>query len=662
MREAIHEGLLPWERTRLHAAFAAAFEATPALEDEPSHAAELAYHWFAANDLPRALAAAVRAAAAFDRIFAPAEAHAQYERALALWDHVPDAASLTGIERVDLLERAAAAASVTAPRRAVAFIEAASALVDPAAEPATAGALWGLRGRHLWATGDGPAAVEACRTAVELVPVAPPSEARSRALAGLGRMLMNVARFREAWPILEEATALSRAIGADAVEGYALNSLGVVLGYLGDIEAGQERLRASREIAVRLEDPDEVGRADANMIDLLVHVAGRFEEAAALTRTAFAYAQEHHLATFLGVYDLCEGGGALIRAGRWVEADELLERANGFESPGIPEIFLNERLALLEIGRGQHQSAAERIALLHRLMGGSMDMQWTLPLVELDAELALWQGRPIDGRRAIAEALDRLGDLDAGNISRIGPVIALALRAEADQAEVARSHRSEGELDEIRLVAARYVTLIQAMHDEVLRERRSQVGLGTAYLAACLAEMSRIEGRPAPDLWLSAVQGFAKVQMPYQQAYARWREADALLVARQPRRAVSAALAEAHEISVRLGSDPLRREIEATAQRARIDLSPRRDDTGDGPKPAAPFGLSARELEVLELLVAGRTNREIGNQLFISENTAGVHVSHILGKLGVGRRTEAAAIAHRLALIEERTADGQITP
>jgi len=56
------------------------------------------------------------------------------------------------------------------------------------------------------------------------------------------------------------------------------------------------------------------------------------------------------------------------------------------------------------------------------------------------------------------------------------------------------------------------------------------------------------------------------------------------------------------------------------------------------------------ELEVLLLVAEGRTNREIGQTLFMSEKTASVHVSRILAKLDVGGRVEAAAIAHRLGL------------
>ena len=652
LREAVYESLLPWERTRLHAAFAAALEATPADEGDPSRAGELAFHWYASHDLPRALKAAARAAEAFDGVLAPAAAHAQYERALELWDQVPDAARLVGLERLDLLERAAAAASATTPKRAVALINAAIALVDPKADPIRAGLLWELLSGYLWASGDGPAAVVAGRTAIELVPVLPASATRARVLGSLGRWLVNVGRFREAKPLLEEATAIAHAVDAAAVEAYGLNTLGLVLGYLGDEESGRERLRASREIAERVGSAEDVARADANIIDLLVYVAGRFQDAVTTSSEAFAYAEEHHLASFFGVYALCEEAGALTRLGRWPEADDVLERASRYRSSGIPEIFLNLRFAGLEVARGAHPAAAERLALTRSLMDRSVDPQWALPLVELTAELALWQGRPRDARRDVAEAVDRLGEFDAGNISRTGPVIALALRAEADLALVARSQRSESELRDISRAAARYSGLIRAAHDEVLRDRPSQVRFASSYLSLCEAEISRLEGTPGAALWSAAAAGFLILSMPYQEAYARWREAEALLAAREHRVAGVEALLVALGIAEQLGAEPLRREIAATGRRARIDVDGAQRDRAADPKPAAPFGLTARELEVLTLLVGGRSNREIADQLFISENTAGVHVSNILGKLGVSRRMEAAAIAHQLGLLD----------
>jgi DNA-binding NarL/FixJ family response regulator len=63
-----------------------------------------------------------------------------------------------------------------------------------------------------------------------------------------------------------------------------------------------------------------------------------------------------------------------------------------------------------------------------------------------------------------------------------------------------------------------------------------------------------------------------------------------------------------------------------------------------------PLGLTSRELDVLRLLAVGRTNRQIGAELFISPRTVGVHVSHILAKLGAASRVEAAAVAHSLDL------------
>jgi DNA-binding NarL/FixJ family response regulator len=128
-----------------------------------------------------------------------------------------------------------------------------------------------------------------------------------------------------------------------------------------------------------------------------------------------------------------------------------------------------------------------------------------------------------------------------------------------------------------------------------------------------------------------------------------------MLADKADRGEVAAVLREAHASVVAMGARPLQGEIEALAERGRIRLEP--DAGASGGRDAGDtatdqrFGLTPRELEVLSLVAAGRTNRQIGTELFISEKTAGVHVSNILGKLGAGGRTEAAAIAHRLGLV-----------
>jgi DNA-binding NarL/FixJ family response regulator len=139
------------------------------------------------------------------------------------------------------------------------------------------------------------------------------------------------------------------------------------------------------------------------------------------------------------------------------------------------------------------------------------------------------------------------------------------------------------------------------------------------------------------------------LQRPYPAAIARWRAADAQ-VAAGDRAAAAVTAAEALEGSRRLGSRWLVAELTGLAERARLDLdhgaatsrpAPGEDDLED------PFGLTARERQVLALMAEGATNRQIGAALYMAEKTASVHVSRILGKLGVRSRTEAAAVAHR---------------
>jgi DNA-binding NarL/FixJ family response regulator len=73
-------------------------------------------------------------------------------------------------------------------------------------------------------------------------------------------------------------------------------------------------------------------------------------------------------------------------------------------------------------------------------------------------------------------------------------------------------------------------------------------------------------------------------------------------------------------------------------------------DPGPG-RPGVLSSLTRRELQVLELVAEGRSNREVAAGLFISEKTASLHVSHILAKLGVASRGQAGAVAHRLGLV-----------
>ena len=170
--------------------------------------------------------------------------------------------------------------------------------------------------------------------------------------------------------------------------------------------------------------------------------------------------------------------------------------------------------------------------------------------------------------------------------------------------------------------------------------------------------MAAAEGRRAsgaePEPWEASAEEWAALGHRYPEAYARWRQAEALLARRFTRRG-GEVLAVAWAGATDLGAAPLVREIELLARRARVPL----EAAAAEPEPEDPVrahGLTPRELQVLGLVAAGRTNREIAGELFVTEKTAGAHVSNILGKLGVRGRVEAATAAHRLGLVSSPSA------
>ena len=125
-------------------------------------------------------------------------------------------------------------------------------------------------------------------------------------------------------------------------------------------------------------------------------------------------------------------------------------------------------------------------------------------------------------------------------------------------------------------------------------------------------------------------------------------------MAKRDRDAAARVASEALASARRLGSAWLAEEVESLAARARLQLGDEAHTAAEadaGAEPADPFGLTARERDVLALVAAGATNREIGERLHMAEKTASVHVSRILSKLNVRSRTEAAAVAHRQGLV-----------
>ena len=157
-------------------------------------------------------------------------------------------------------------------------------------------------------------------------------------------------------------------------------------------------------------------------------------------------------------------------------------------------------------------------------------------------------------------------------------------------------------------------------------------------------------GAGDPALWADARRHWEACQDPYHAAYARWREAEALLASGGDRPAAEVLVRDAYAVADELGARPLREAIEAVARRARIELGQGRHPEPGTNAALERLELTPREIEVLGLLADGLTNREIGATLFISNKTASVHVSRILTKLSVPTRAAAAAAAQHIGL------------
>ena len=157
------------------------------------------------------------------------------------------------------------------------------------------------------------------------------------------------------------------------------------------------------------------------------------------------------------------------------------------------------------------------------------------------------------------------------------------------------------------------------------------------------AGVGRDRGRDVPARALGDRRGaFDEVECVVRAAEARAEMARALLDAGD-RLGARQVARTAREVAARAGALPLLARLDLLLERAGAN------ETSSGPGEA--LGLTDREVEVLRLVALGRTNREIGRELFISVKTASVHVSNILRKVGVANRTEAAALAQRAGLV-----------
>ncbi len=658
VQEAAYDRLLPSERRGLHAAYARSIEARPAGGGaaEASRLVELAHHYAAANDPTRGLTVAIKAADSSRAVYAYAEAARQYERAIELWDTVPEADRPPGRDLADLYDAASEAATVVGDgSRAVDLARRAMDLVERGPDPGTlerrARAKERL-GTASWLAGDMPTSIRLLEEAVGLLDGAPPSIDQGRVLSGLAGNLMLAGRSRESITFAERAIECARTFGDRPLESRALNILGVDRAALGDIAGGIELLREALAIAISLGDPIEVPRTHANLGTILEQ-GGFVEEALAVSvagveATEF-YGSDLGFVIFLAV----NAASMLIELGRYEEAADWLERQIPRVRPGVNRIHFHGARAHLLLLTGDLPGARRDIDIAQAEASRIADAQYVIDFYSFGAEIELWAGDPASALRIAQDGFERLVETDDAII--IGQLAMPAAHAGADLAVRARAARD----------ADGAAAAIEAVEDVIERYRASTGRLAEPdelanqeigwRMALCAAELARAKGEDDPKGWDAIRPAVAARPAPFLEAYVLWRRSEAAAATDGPPAAISS-VREAHAIASRIGARLLVARIEGLARRLRVDPSPgavagvTAAEEAASAAPPDPFGLTGREREVLALVAEGYTNKKIAETLFISESTAGVHVSNILGKLGVATRTEAAAVAVRLGL------------
>jgi ATP/maltotriose-dependent transcriptional regulator MalT len=637
LAEAIYDDLLPGERIRWHQAYADVLSSGAA----DGTAAELARHAFAANDVTTALSAAIAAGDEAMTVGGPAEATGHYEMALALLaQHGMD--DTGGVDPVDIALRANEAAI------AAGTLHRALALVQEQLQhlPAEAGPL--QRALLLQAVAstalldDTPIdALEFTTEALQLVPDAGPL--RARVMATHARANRVRSREEEAWRWATAAADMARTLNLPAVLADATTTLVRLTPDLEPERAEQAEQSLRTSIAQAREGADVAAELrSSHGLGTLLYELGRLEEA----RAAYLQAAERAVRMRrpwapYGLDGRSMAGVVSYILGDW---EDVLRQAD--VSTEHPPNFARSMLCGvgLAVAAGRGETAA--LGQLPRLR----------PAWEREGFIAVTCG---------AAAIDLYGDngdLDSA-IAVHDEVVELVSRLWVDTAFQARVRLSGLLLGQLATAARRAGGAERAamserggvLLDAALKAAGKAARRGpesVAWLARVEAEHLRLQwhcatessGRVAPDVmvkaWDTATGAFERFGHVFETARSRARLAQALRTAGESARAGEES-ARAMEAAKALGARPLIVELRSgSAQPAGVAEDRSRELTG-------------RELEVLQLVAQGRSNRQIADVLYISAKTVSVHVSNILAKLEAASRTEAVALATRRGLLDD---------
>jgi DNA-binding CsgD family transcriptional regulator/tetratricopeptide (TPR) repeat protein len=651
LAEAVAGGMLPGERAALHERTAQALAATA----DQALAAEVAGHWRAAGRPAEELPARVAAAEAAERVFGYAEAAAHWQRAIQLVQAQP-AASVAGAGVPGLYLRAMNALESSGDSAGAGVVaEQAYRRFAGHPDPATAAVVRHRVTRYgaIETTDEGVPLIEA---ALELFEQAPPSAEQAEAWLDYAFFLRSAqgrqddflrsaqGRLGDMSPALHRALEIAEAAGATALIPRILASLAEDAFRRAQVEEGFAFLERGWALARAAGDGLAQVRLAGIESDALIKL-GRFQAAADRALGGIGSASQVGLRASWGVSLLAANASeALLAMGRTAEAAALIDPLTT-GPPDLDHWLAHEARAEIDSVRGDIDAAVRRWRLIDAIPGRHGGIDSVRESAQRAVELSVWAGRPGD---ALGDARQVLPLLKTPDLTAVcGRLLAAGMRACADLAQQARARR-----DEPAVWAA--VAAADELADWADQVPGAPFG-NHPFLAAIPAERAtwdaertRLTGASDAEAWSKAAETWQDLGCPHRAGYAWWRRAEAHLDAGQPAAAASALRAAAAAAD---GHAPLLAQIRALAERARIPLQPPAAAVPEAPSPMAPYGLTGRELAVLRLLATGRTNAQIGAELYISPRTAGVHVTNILRKLGVSSRVQAAAQAERAGLL-----------
>ena len=593
--------------------------------------------------------ARVRAAAAAERVFGFADAAGHWLRAIELCQAVPDAADTAGIgvpqlyvRAIDALENSGE--SVHAGRVA----EEAYSRYGSDPDPATTAVVC-QRAAQFRALDSPAAGLPLIKQALGLLAQAPPSAEHAKIWLAYADAFLRSAQGRteDRGLALHRALEIAEAAGAATVIPRVLGSLADDALRHGRVEEGWLSCSGGRR------SPRRPGTAGRSYIwrSLTATCSLSWPSSTKPPRRGtrgLEVAGQVGLAGSLGASILAANAAeALVALGRTGEAGALVDPL----TPGPPDRdhwVLHDMRAEIDLLRGDTEAAGQRQQLLSVITAhiGFEDTAWET--AQRAAELALWAARAGDALAEVQQVLPLFQAPDPAIMC--GRLLAAGMWACADLAEQARARRDEPAAEDAVSAADGLVSWVGQMGGAPFTDHPF-VATIPAWRATWEAERARLAGASDPAVWGGAAKAWQDLGCPHRAGYSWWRQAQARLDAGQPATAAAAMLRAAATAAE--GHVPLMAQVQALSERARIPLHERPAAPGPGPAgEPAPYGLTGRELAVLRLLAAGRTNAQIGTELYMSPKTASVHVTSIFRKLGVSGRVQAAALAERAGLLE----------